>query len=148
MVVGAIDEGAAEILEDVEDPLAQIGFQIGLRPERLLADVVEKASAIPVPFKGGGTEEGEEELEIARGADLAIVDQVEYEAGIHGGLLGVEAPLVAVGQDGPGEEAASGVVAGVVQVVLDLLAGKPAGRLPAGHPVEGMQPFLGFPSDL
>ena len=69
---------------------------------------------------------------------------MEREVSADGGAVSVKSPFGTVGEYGPIEEAFPRSVFGMIQVVLNLLAGEPAGRFVGGELVEGMAVFLGF----
>ncbi|MGD0536585.1 MAG: hypothetical protein ABSC03_02945 [Verrucomicrobiota bacterium] len=70
--------------------------------------------------------------------------QLKGETGVSRRLFAVETPFVAVRQNRPIEITLAGFVFGVMKVILDLLAWKPARRLLLGNLVERMLHLLGF----
>ncbi|MGA3284034.1 MAG: hypothetical protein ABSD57_06215 [Verrucomicrobiota bacterium] len=69
---------------------------------------------------------------------------MECEVSADGGAISVKPPFGTIGEYDPIEEAFSRGVFGMVKVVLNLLAGEPAGRFVGGKLVEWMAVFLGF----
>jgi len=139
-----IAEAVGEVFEDAEDAFAEVKFEGSLAFERFLADVVERAAAIGLALEGDRAEERDEETEIVDRAELLVAGQFEGEVGVGGGTVGVEPPLVTVGQDGPVEKPGARIVFGVMEVILDLLRWKPAGSFGLGNFLEGGVNFLRF----
>ena len=132
-----------EVFEHIEDAVLEVFFECDLPGEGFLAELVEQAAFV-LPLKGGGPEQRDEKAKVVERAKRFAVRERELEERIARGLLAVEPPARAVGEDGPVEKARARGVLRVAEVVLDLLAGEPAGRFAGRRFVERVLPAFGF----